>query len=100
MNRRVIRTNVSGFYPEELLSDRDSVLLLCEELNNRSGNGSVDRDVNLAEEHIGSSHEGTGRCRRRTLSVSIVATSSSASTVSPTCFDHDLRVPSEMDSAI
>ena len=40
------------------------------------------------------------KVRVTTLSVSIVATSSSASTVSPTCFDHDLRVPSEMDSAI
>jgi len=35
-----------------------------------------------------------------TLSVSIVATSSSASTVSPTFFCQVLSVPSEMDSAI
>jgi hypothetical protein len=36
----------------------------------------------------------------QTLSVSIVTTSSSARTVSPTCFDQDLSVPSVMDSAI
>lgn len=36
----------------------------------------------------------------RTLSVSIVATSSSACTVSPGCFSHVFSVPSEIDSAI
>lgn len=35
-----------------------------------------------------------------TLSVSIVATSSSCATKSPTFFCHCLRVPSEIDSAI
>ena len=35
-----------------------------------------------------------------TLSVSIVATSSSACTESPGCLSHVFRVPSEMDSAI
>jgi len=37
---------------------------------------------------------------RLTLSVSIVAISSSCSTKSPICFDHCFRVPSEIDSAI
>jgi len=37
---------------------------------------------------------------RGTLSVSIVATSSSAATISPSFFVHDLSVPSLMDSAI
>ena len=36
----------------------------------------------------------------RTLSVSIVATSSSAATVSPGCFNHVFNVPSDIDSAI
>jgi hypothetical protein len=36
----------------------------------------------------------------RTLSVSIVATSSPAATKSPTCFDHVFSVPSVIDSAI
>lgn len=43
---------------------------------------------------------GAGFGEMLTLSVSIVATSSSASTASPGFLSHDLSVPSEMDSAI
>ena len=68
--------------------------------NNGSGHGSVDGDINLDEGDVSSGHGQSESDRGRTLSVSIVATSSSASTVSPTCFDHDLRVPSEKDAAI
>jgi len=43
----MIHTNPSTLYSEELLSDSDSVLFLCEELNNCSGNGCIDGDINL-----------------------------------------------------
>lgn len=41
-----------------------------------------------------------GEREERTLSVSIVATSSSNSTYSPFFFNHCFKVPSEIDSAI
>lgn len=44
--------------------------------------------------------EGEGAQCVRTLSVSMLATSSSAATVSPTCFDHDFSVPSLIESAM
>ncbi len=57
------------------------------------------RVVRKGTERLPNSNEGY-RAEYRTLSVSIVATSSSAFTNSPGFFSHDLRVPSEMDSAI
>lgn len=93
----MLHTNFSSLYSEEVLSDSDSVLFICEKLNNGAGDGSVDGNINLDQ---GASAQLEGESRWNTLSVSMVAISSSASTVSPTCFDHDFKVPSEIDSAI
>lgn len=43
----MMHTNFPALYSKELLSDGDSVLFLCKELNDRSGNGSIDGDINL-----------------------------------------------------
>ena len=57
MDRKAIYASVSTFHSEEPRSDSDSVLFLCEAFNDRSGKGSVESDINLAERHLGSNHQ-------------------------------------------
>jgi hypothetical protein len=89
--------NFTGFDSEQILAYSDGVLLCRQKLNNFTRRRCVHRNVNL--EISKPVYWGKNR-GLRTLSVSIVAISSSAATLSPTCFNHDFNVPSVMDSAI
>ena len=101
------RTIASGarLKTEEILTDANRVLFVREKLRDLAGRGSVHGDVDLAYRGETGSVDSyrlriSSKLGLHTLSVSMVATSSSASTDSPTFFSHDLSVPSEMDSAI
>jgi hypothetical protein len=73
----------SGGDLQEVLSDNDGVLLGDEKLGDGSGNGRVDSNVNLESVSMRISG-GANNAIRHTLSVSMVAISSSCSTKSPT----------------
>ena len=89
---------------EQVLANSDGIFLAREKFHDSPSLGSIDLHVNLRKESSKFTEvrcvEGSATMHGRTLSVSMVATSSSASTKSPSCFTHDLRVPSLMDSAI
>jgi hypothetical protein len=100
------------------LTDLDGAVLFNEELDDLSRLWCVDRDVDLVVPAVqnGSRSRSTSFsvfvefsfyfspfiCKENpvlTLSVSMVAISSSCLTKSPTCFDHCFKVPSVIDSA-
>jgi len=91
----------AGLKPEQILADGDGIFLVGKQLNDLPSGRRVDGDVNLYKHKSLYYRFYCARpIRQRTLSVSIVAISSSASTASPTFFNHDFKVPSEIDSAI
>jgi hypothetical protein len=92
------RRSASQLQTYQILPNGNGILLVGKKLFDGPRFRRIDCYINLGKVSR------PARCKRggcrRTLSVSIVAISSSCSTKSPICFDHCFRVPSEIDSAI